>query len=47
MLEDYGFGPSSVRTARVLDGREFWWSAQSDPMAKDFHVEKLADEFGQ
>jgi hypothetical protein len=49
MLEEYGFvpSPSSVRTIRVLHGREFRWSAQSGPMAKDFHVDKLADEFGQ
>jgi hypothetical protein len=26
---------------------EFWLSAQSRQMAKDFHVEKLADEFSQ
>lgn len=45
--EECALAPYSADRARLLDGRKFWWSAQSGLMAKDFHVDKLADEFGQ
>jgi hypothetical protein len=37
----------SIRTPGLLDARKLWASAQFAQMGKDFHVERLADEFGQ
>jgi hypothetical protein len=31
----------------ILDGRRVCWTATIQPVPRDFHIQKLSDEFGQ